>query len=319
MDKLLLEQKWKSLVPDGPGYKSLRIDGVCIPDLFISVYNATTRCLILQLPNNHKVSFQSTEKANLSIEYFRETRWIILKLLDNRFTDLFDDLIISIYGRVCTMSDAGDYSSELISTFYKWSEFFDDRATFRLAEESIRGIAGELLVLKDHITVTEANVLNDLLSCWKGPYNNRHDFVLPQKDQEVKTREDSMLDVTISSEFQLAAEPGKELELVVVRLLRDASGISLRDLVMDIRELLISKLADFTIILKGLSAYGLHLRMLHEYDDYRYRPVAIDTYDCTPEDFPKIISTGIDPTISKVTYHLRVTALDKFLLSSKPI
>jgi hypothetical protein len=317
MDKLQLEQKWKALLPDGPGYTSLRIDGHCIPDLYIGIYNITTRCLILKLPNHQKIDFLSTEKANLSIEFFRETKWIILKLLDNNFIDLFDDLILSLYGRVYGMSDAGQYSSELISTFYKWSEFFSDKATLRLSEEIIRGIFGELLVLKDYIAATDALSLNEMLGYWKGPYKNRHDFILPQKDLEVKTIEDTALDVLISSEFQLAAEPGKGLELMVVRILRDFSGISLRDLLIEIRQLIIAKLADFTIILKGLSTYGLNLRSLEDYDNYRYKPVAIDAYDCIAPDFPKIVQSDLFPAINQVSYQIRTTALNKFLLSSK--
>jgi len=319
MDKLQLEQKWKALKPDGPGYKSLRIDGNCIPDLFIGIYNVTTRCLILKLPNHQQVDFQSTEKANLSIEFFRETKWIILKLLDNDFIDLFDDLIISIYGRIYDMADAGIYSSELISTFYKWSEFFNDKTTFRLSEETIRGIFSELIVLKDFIVETDAMVLNDMLGYWKGPYNHHHDFILPQKDLEVKTMEDTALDISVSSEYQLSAESGKGLELIVVRILRDSSGISLRDLLIDIRRLVVGKLADFTIILRGLSAYGLNLRGLEDYDGYRYKPIAIDTYDCIAYEFPKIVHANIPAAINQVSYQIRTTALNKYLLSSKKL
>ena len=319
MDKYTLEQKWNSLLPVGPGYKSLRIDSVCLPDLFVALYNVTTRCLVLQLPQNHNVDFQSTEKTNLSLEYFKETKWIILKLLDNNFTDLFDDLILSIYARVYNMNDVRSYSSELISTFYKWSEFFSDKNDLRLSQETVKGIFGELLVLKEHIAETDAASLNDMLDAWKGPYHNRHDFILARKDQEVKTKEDKSLDVLISSEYQLAAELGKGLDLLVVRILIDSSGISIRDLVMEIRQQIIGKLADFTIILKGLNAYGLNMRTLQEYDDYRYRPIAIDTYDCLASEFPSIIPANLPDTINNVTYNLRITALNNYLVSSKSL
>jgi len=319
MDIKNLEEKWSLLAVDNPGYRSLRIDSSCIPDLFIGVYNSATRCLILKLPDGYGVEFQSTEKANLSIDYFPDTNWIVLKLLDGQFTDLFNDLILSIYNKVCYRNEAKVYSEELITTFYKWSEFFNDKDTMRLSEETIRGIFGELIVLREYILSTAASELNEMLAAWRGPYNNRHDFIFKDKDLEVKTKEDLAIDVHISSEYQLAQDGDKALELAVVSILRDAAGLSIRDLLLSVRELVVGRLGDFTLMLRSLATFGLRFRMLDEYDTYRYVALRIDVYDCAAPGFPKIVYAGLHPGLSQVSYYLRVTGLATFLKSSKKL
>jgi hypothetical protein len=317
MDIRLLEEKWKLLADNESGNRSLRIDGYCIPDLFVGIQDRSVRCLILKLPAGHAADFQSAEKANLSIELFPDTKWIVLKLLDNRFADLFNDLIFSLYNKICDKNDPREYSRELIGTFYKWSEFFDDRLSFQLSEETVRGIFGELIVLKEFISETSASVLNDLLNGWRGPYNNRRDFILGNKDTEVKTKEDGAADVFISSEFQLDQEAGKEMELMVVNVLPDPDGFSVNDLVLQIREMVTSGLADFTIVLKALAAYGLIPGNLTDYNRFRYKPVSLFVYNCLLPGFPKLVNSAISPLINNVKYNLRVTALNDFLVGSK--
>jgi hypothetical protein len=319
MDINELEQKWPILAADSSGYRSLRIDGKCIPDLFIGLYQKSVRCLILKLPPGYAVDFQSTEKANLSIELFAETRWIVLKLLDNGFADLFNDLILSLYNKLWDKTDAKDYSSELIRTFHKWSEFFDNKASFQLPEHSIKGLFGELIVLSEFIKTTSAAYLNDLLNAWKGPYNTGHDFILEKKNVEVKTRDDAAIDVHISSEYQLEPEAGKDLELSIVSIIQNDMGLTLHDLVLIVKDLVIAKLGDFTVILKALSCYGLNIHNLREYDRFKYNPISMSSYNCCADGFPKIVHSGISPSLNNVTYNLRINQLGHFLVGSKSL
>lgn len=312
-----LEEKWKLLTSDAAGYKSLRIDAHCIPDLFIGIYNSVTRCLILKLPAGYEADFQPTEKAHLSLELFPDMKWVVLKLLDNRFSDLFNDLILSLYSRLWDKLDANDYCPELISTFQKWSEFFDERIQLQLSEETISGIFGELVILKDFMASTPSSGVNDLLYAWTGPFHHRHDFSFGQRDIEVKTKDTLTTDILISSEYQLQAEPGNRLELYVVSLVRELTGMSLKELVLDIRKTIITKMADFTILLKSMFQYGLNINNLTQYDHYRFIPVSLDIYDCTSPDFPKLIQPGLPPGISKLRYHLRTTGLAPFLIASQ--
>ena len=101
MDVQELDRKWTSLKPDAQGtFKSLRISADCIPDLYIGIDLNNIRCLILKLPEKHQINFASVLKQNLSIELYRESNWVILKLSNSQYADLFNDLILSLYTKI---------------------------------------------------------------------------------------------------------------------------------------------------------------------------------------------------------------------------
>jgi hypothetical protein len=175
--------------------------------------------LILSLPHNKHLDFKGIQKENLSIEYFREKNLILLQLMDSDFNDLFDDLILSLYHGIKSLREVDEYSNHFIQAFYRWGEFFEDKKSDLLSEDAIKGIIGELLVLKLLITAPEKPEINFLLKAWTGLYDKGNDFELESKNLEVKAKSSSGIDIKISSEFQLELTPGKGLELFVVSLL----------------------------------------------------------------------------------------------------
>lgn len=313
-----LESKWNGLKSEGTGgYKSLRLSGDCIPDLYIGVDVNSGRCLILKLPVNNSADFQSVIKQNLSIELHRETQWIVLKLLNNTFADLFNDLILSLFNKIKSVRDVKEYTAILIETFYKWSEFFEDNNIGRLSEESILGIFGEVLFLSDIMKQTEANSINDVMASWKGLYDTGHDFIFKEQNVEVKTKDLHGLDVRISSEYQLEPESEKALKLAVVNVLKDNNGLSLSDVVTITKQLVVERLGDFTIILKALAQKGLTYSNVKEYDNFKYQPANITFYDCKRADFPKIVHSEIPELLHNVKYNIRISALNNFIIDKK--
>jgi len=143
-----LNNKWLLLEGEITGnFKSLRLDSKSIPDLFIGRSVEGNRCLILKLPQGYKADFQSSIRQNLSLELFEKSRWIVLSLLEEQYYDLFNDLILSIYNKVVHIDKASIYVSELLKTYYKWSEFFLDSSSYGLSDEEIKGLFGELTIL----------------------------------------------------------------------------------------------------------------------------------------------------------------------------
>jgi hypothetical protein len=313
-----IESKWNLLTPEpGSSYRSLRLSSECIPDLFIGVDQDSKRSLILKLPANYRMDFRSNEKQNLSLTFYNDTRWVVLKLLDNNYCDLFNDLIISFYNRIYHISDVSGYSKEIIHTFYKWSEFFDDPRRDKLGEETIKGLWGELRILLDLIGISDSNSINELLGSWRGPYDSGHDFIMSSKNLEVKTKDTSKTEIRISSEFQLEPEFEKDLELVVVNVEPDQiSGLSVKDLILRVKEVIIDKLGDFTILLKAIAQKGLNMKNIEEYDGYKYRAINATYYNSTYTGFPRIIRAEIPNEITRVSYNLNVNSLKDFLISN---
>lgn len=296
------------------GYKSVILSSQCKSNLYVGVNKDANRCLILSLPKNHSIHFKEIIKENLSIEFFSDTNYIVLKLIDNSFYELFDDLIISMYNRIKDLSDVADYSKEFIQTFYKWSEFFNDRNSFLLSFEIIKGLFGELFLLQFYIDNSDLPNVNDILNSWTGPFDKRHDFTFDKKDIEVKTKIDSKLDITMSSEYQLEKNLDKELHLIVISVMEN-EGYTIEFLIKEIKNKIQNKSGDYTLFLKALNLKGLDLKNVNIYDRYLFKPISSITYDCSSTDFPKIIRSSLSKEISKVKYNLRISALNSFIIS----
>lgn len=315
-----LKQKWSGLSENSvtSGFRSLRISADCICELFLGVNKEGKRCLILALPDTKHLDFKGVQKENLSIEYFREKNLIVLQLTDIDFNDLFDDLILSLYHGIKSFKLVDEYSNHFIQAFYRWSEFFEDKKTDLLSEEAIKGIMGELLILKMLISVPDRPEINSLLNAWTGLYDKGNDFEMESKNLEVKAKSPTSLDVKISSEFQLEIQPGKGLELFVVSLLSDfTEGIHIRDLIIEIKNLVQASSGDNTILWKALSQKNITAKNLGQYDRYRFKPINWVSYNCAAEDFPKLNRLNIPKAISGLKYTLRTNLLASFIIEQR--
>jgi len=315
-----LESIWGALSYSGKSeFEFIRIDnGETVPDLNVGFNSTFNRCLLLELPKKHSVDFQTAIKQNLILSFFRDTGYIVLELTDSNYADLFNDLIISIYQCIYQLSDVDEYSKIFIQTFYKWSGFFEDRKSEKLSQDIIKGIFGELFVLKSLVEDSDSSHLNDVMNSWRGPYDEGHDFVLDKKNIEVKTKEQSKLSVKISSEYQLDLDDNKDLELLVLSVeTNPVDGQSLRLLLSDIKDLVVDKLGDFSIILVALSQKNISPQNIYQYDNYRFVPIEQVTYNCKANFFPKLVKSDIPQAVRNVRYTLQLSYLDDFILSEK--
>lgn len=315
-----LDTLWAGLTYTGNSeFEYTRIDsGDSIPEVSVGLNSKLNRCLLLELPRVHNVDFQTSTKQNLSLNFYSDTGYIVLELTDSGYTDLFNDLIISIYQRIYQLTEVNEYSKIFIQMFYKWSEFFDERKSEKLSLDIIKGIFGELFVFKSLIEDSNSSHLNDLLHSWKGPYDEGHDFVLDKKNIEVKTKEVSKLSVKISSEYQLEAEAEKALELLVLSVeTNPIKGQSLRLLLTDVKNMIVDKLGDFSIVLSALSQKNITSQNIYQYDNYKFEVIKEVVYDCMNIDFPKLTKTNTPQAVGSIQYTLYLSYLDEFILSTK--
>lgn len=316
MDIKNLQSKWDIITDQeiSKGYKSIILTSECKSDLYLGINKDANRCLLLSLPKGHKFNFKAVIKENLSLEFFSETNYIVLKLIDNSFYELFDDLILSMYNRIKDLFEVEEFSREFIQIFYKWSDFFSDKDSLLLSTNSLKGLFGELVLLQSYLDSLDSMSTDDILNSWTGPFDQRHDFTFDQRDVEVKTKTDSKLDITISSEYQLEKNLDKKLELVVITIIEN-EGYTLDSIVKEIKSKIQLKSGDYTLFLKALNMKNINLKNTKLYDNYLYRPLSLITYDCESLSFPKIIKSNIPKEISKVKYDLRISALNSFITS----
>lgn len=314
MDAFILNAKWKLIRPEET-IKILRIDSDCKPDLFIGVDSTGKRCLTLKVSDFDEQNFDKNELSNLSIDYMQSDQQIVIRVLNEYFWDLFNDFVISIYNKISIIEDSESYTQEFLAIFYKWTNFFDEKRGDKLSEELILGLFGELFFLQYLLQQRPLRFpLDEIEQSWVGPYDKGHDFEFYDVDFEVKTKPGRSLDVNISSEYQLQEALGKTLELVVVDVDKNyIDGISLKDLIIKVKDKIIALNGDFSFVVEGLRQKNVTFALLDNYDNYRYKAEKITLYDCLGENFPKLKREMLSSNIHNVRYQVRLSNLNSFI------
>ncbi|MEN2283124.1 PD-(D/E)XK motif protein [Algoriphagus sp. SE2] len=320
MNNSELKSKWEDIATSSEkkGFKALRITATCIPDLFIALDTEGFRCLIFFLPAGLDVDTRGLDKNKLHLSYIPSKSVLFIKLKDSEFFDLFDDLILSIYSKINSISNPKKASHEFIATFYKWSYFFEDTLKKKLGEEQVQGLFGELFVLREFVEQCDPLKINSVLSSWKGPYDAPNDFILDNKNLEVKTKREALPSVKISSEFQLEPEHSKGLELVVLSVKLDLTiGQSIHNLLSQLVQKIREKAGDLTILFQALTQKGLTIDSLRDYNNHRFIVSNKCTYDCTVKGFPRLSTSNIPKEVSDLRYTLKIKSLNDFLIEEK--
>ncbi|MDA8853767.1 PD-(D/E)XK motif protein, partial [Amylibacter sp.] len=119
-----------------------------------------------------------------------------------------------------------------------------------------------------------------------------------------------------SSEYQLDINEDKSLELAVICIEKDfENGNSIKDLILEIKEIIINKLGELSIFFNSLQMLGLNHSNMDGYNEYKYTIISLTSYDCLNNDFPKLISSNIGSEhIQRVRYNLDLRNLDEFIL-----
>jgi len=311
-----LKEKWRSISDNDPfrGYKSVRLSAKCASDLFIGVNESGLHCLILMLPKDYKHETKPIDREKISLNVFPKKHLLVVTLLDSDYSNLFDDLILSLLNAISELHDVESYCKSFIQMFYQWISFFTPNNNERLSKEVIMGLWGEMFLLKELIEDSNVIKVNELLEGWVGPYNRSQDFIFADKNIEVKTKYLANATVGISSEYQLEVGDGKELVLSVVSVCEDfTKGLSIKDVLLSIKQGVYEHLGDFSILLKALSQKGLSLQNINEYDNFRFHPIHIYHYDCLQEGFPRITTFSINEGISAVKYNLNISNISQYL------
>ncbi|WP_316786638.1 PD-(D/E)XK motif protein [Pedobacter frigiditerrae] len=310
--------KVEALEPLDSGFRSIRISSESIPDIYLATDRTDCRTLILVCPENRDFKFKGIFKENLSIDFYQESNHVVVKLANPEFNDLFNDLVISLYHKVCDMESQDEYVNEFIKSFYRWSGFFTALDMQGLSDEMIKGLFGELVLLREMISQTSPVDIDLILESWKGPFDARNDFELQGRFIEVKTKAGSKNKINISSEFQLETTDDNDLELCIISVNQDyLIGISLSQLISTLRTLVWDKNGDFSILVKALAQKGLLGDGLVRYEHLRFVVEKIETYDCLHEDFPKITPSMLPSGIAEVSYSLDVRQLFNFKTSER--
>lgn len=285
------------------------------PELFLARSSNAERALVLKVPSFENIDFKDVEGANITLTREAVNRFVVIKLTNNDFKELFDDLVISISNSISNILDEKEYCKVFLRSFYKWLQFFIVLPDPKHKENVIQGIFGELILLQ--ILLTEPNDLDvdTVLKAWRGPYKTSQDFIFENKNIEVKTRKEGNSSVKIANENQLDQADGKELELAVLRLDSEAApGFTLSHLIKKIRIICEEDFGDISILYEALRQQNLLPSNFSNYDEYVFHPADLTVFNCGLDGFPKLARSALPKEINEVGYSLNTSGLTEFEL-----
>lgn len=191
----------------------------------------------------------------------------------------------------------------------RWKAFLAGRNARLLSPEEIRGLFGELHVLRLLYQDTLPQVA--AVDAWCGPDDSHQDFIFGNRAIEVKSlsgRERNA--VRISSEDQLESL-AEELFLLTQRLSSQpdaGQALSLNGIV----GLIDSELVDADAIEPFADKLaGMGYVPLAEYDAPRFIVGGLQGYRVT-DGFPRLIRSELPPGITKVSYDVMLEAIAPF-------
>lgn len=245
--------------------------------------------------------------------------FLVLSLRNEELIDRFADL--------CALLDeAAEQSAEkrgevfLKDQLDRWASLLD-KAHRKFTDEEIRGLWGELTVLKKLIGMIGPQ---KAVEAWKAPKEKAEyekfdaasqDFSFDDLTVEVKTRYEQADVVTISSLEQLDPVPGQRLFLYVVTLLDAENGKNLSDLISVVHQELDRNGAEMTVKDQFdhlVTLYGFDAMSARETAEKRFESTAENVYDATSEAFPSLRRSKLPPAVSAGRYRLRLSAIADF-------
>jgi hypothetical protein len=304
-----LDSAWQALESEG-AYSSLRRVDESHPSDFFAAFDARgARGLVLFSGSDvgHLPALKSLELESLQLPdgKWQTSIWLRAPELQMLFCSLCEDMV----------SASRDVPVEEIAEFVhgrlvRWQRLLElaDGALLRL--EEIRGLVGELLVMRDCFRIRP---LPEVIAAWSGPLGAPQDFAFADALIETKAVGPTALRVRVSSADQLDAPYSRRLTLAVVRVASSSKeqegGFTLSQLIAQIALLLDglpSSGADFRDRLAA-AGYAAH----PDYDLVRFRNDGINYFEIQPG-FPRICRADLMHGIDNVRYDIELATISGF-------
>jgi hypothetical protein len=232
---------------------------------------------------------------------------LVLELQDNEQISIFRALCADILDATkdVVRGDSPSGARRIILRIERWQELLKRRRDQVLSRQSVIGLMGELLFLRDH--ALKLMHPHEAVASWRGPHREEQDFGIGSTIVEIKaqlTTADQYL--MINSEAQLDTSSGpivvchQTLASGAARL--SSSARTLNELVKEIRsQILESNPPSLDLLEAGLVAAGYEAR--EEYDVEHWVPVRFRIFEVC-NDFPRLVPENLPVGVQKVSYRI---------------
>lgn len=228
---------------------------------------------------------------------------------------LIDTLYESLYLIFCkdiiTICERAGKDMAIASAMTRWKywkEMFGKKKQTFLNKQEVKGLVGELLILKDYLFEKWGE--EKAIQAWMGPMLGHKDFEIDDTWFEIKSVNENALQVKISSLEQLESE--RKGHLVVVRLEDTSEAVSnpinINGLVAEIIRM-ISDVENLNSFQNKLDNIGYVYD--EEYDAWNFLYMGRQSY-FVDDRFPRIRRINIENSIGNVEYTIMLDGISIF-------
>lgn len=292
-------------------------EDISSPHRFMWGLDARKHYSLLYLLNTDNTEVIDLEIPNLqAIDIFVTTTspcYLVISLLDSALIDIFYDFCLDLIATTTAQSSRREGLISLINRCWRWHSLLVRQRSSVLSETQQQGLYAELAFMIDYLLPRYG--IAQSLQLWHGPFGANHDFSSDQLDIEIKSSKSTGTPrIKISSEFQLERAISKPLFMVFYTLSSDNHlGESIRTLAEKISNI---------IAKESPASYGLFQTLLdsvgfswaHDYEDFLWSIHSVNIYEIT-DDFPAILRANLANAIHNVSYELRPSELDSFVVA----
>jgi hypothetical protein len=306
---------WEAIPTPAADLSVLRVAGTTGVPVFWG-RDAGAQCLlIIELDGDHTAQFRRDVVSlhGISVDLRNSDsagkQRFVLTLARHIDSDLFLGLCETLIGSLREVADPATALAVALAHLRRWKAFLAGRNARLLSPEEVRGLFGELHVLRllYQDTLPQASAVD----AWCGPDDSHQDFIFGNRAIEVKSlsgRERNT--VRISSEDQLESL-ADDLFLLTQRLSGQPDApqaLSLNGII----ELIDGELTEAEAIeeFAGKLA-GMGYVPLADYDAPRFVVGGLQGYRVT-DGFPRLIRSELPPGITKVSYDIMLEAIAAF-------
>lgn len=284
-----------------------RIDPDYKVNIFLG-YNEEGNMSMILTENGKEERVRSSRLIDVKMQR-REDRKLALSfdLLDMAYAPMFTvfckDMIV-----VCERAGRKRAVSSAVARWTYWKEMFGNRKSQILGNQEIKGLLGELYVLKNRL-IPEFGC-GKAVKSWMGPLLGHKDFEADSTWYEVKTVNDGAFQLTVSSLEQLDSET--DGHLIVVRADETSEinekALNLNKMVLQVMDLIEDPktLEEFRIKLDhaGYSADP-------EYENYNFVIKGSEMYAVNDE-FPRLRRCDVSDAVGNARYTILIAGITGF-------
>lgn len=278
--------------------------------------DAGAQCLlIIELDGDHTAQFRRDVVSlhGISVDLWNGDgagqQRFVLTLARHIDSDLFLGLCETLIGSLREVSDPATALAVALAHLRRWKAFLAGRNARLLSPEEVRGLFGELHVLR--LLYQQTLDQPAAVDGWCGPDDSHQDFIFGNRAIEVKSlsgRERSTIHISSEDQLESLAD---ELFLLTQRLSSQPDAdhaLSLNGMV----ELIDSELADADAIEQFADKLaGLGYAQLAEYDAPRFIVSGLQGYRVA-QGFPRLIRSELPPGLTRVSYDIMLETIAPF-------